>query len=345
MRRTLERLRAQASEQEKRYTIEDAKGVVAGVVSGLPIDVVARQAALTTEEVFSLVGKLGTWLTHVHGAAAVEIQSERGTQGRLFALERPSTKVLVPIGFERFGPEKRSVARAYAAIALYAPDDATLLRFIDRLYPPETDVLDAQMVFTVWGFFRLGRIEDIPDVTTSPAFNRAAADAIQLLQNAIERAEEAFMVFSDLDASPEALGQACQLAPWTAEGKIRRLGRLVELSPRAGVRSLRAMQREIIAEGAVPGTWRFEGPHQLTEGHVLRICEAAGFHVESRRRDENEIRRKLVDAGLKADIDRLLPEGLRARDAGVEDEFWEAIRRRVEGDPDWRTELSAALEA
>lgn len=346
----VERLEQLASHEVDRLSLDQVSMFVQMLKDGRSASDIATATELTETDVIDLGARLGTWLTHVLGAVEANIEIAAKTQQPM--LFPGPDQVVIPLGFERRAKQRRDVVRALATILVHNPDEATLSRFLDRLYPSKTSVLAARDIFVVWRFAQLGRINDLASIATNPAFNRTMASAYYALETAIADAEAGLRVLSDDTADPADVRTACVAAKWIHESRITKMERLASNVCDAGAAPeiLRREQRYFAREmAAAPHLWCFTSIEQLREGQIRRIVEAAGLVGDDGRRDALDIRNRLVALGeesgfdLARDLDRLVPEGLRAKRAGVEDLYWEGIEARIGGDPHWRDIFESAM--
>lgn len=343
-----------SSIETQRVSLSQIVSFVKLLRSTTPLADVAASTNLTEEEVIDLGARLGTWLTHVSGSVDAEIiLAVEMEQPQLFH-DSDDTKVIIPVGFERRPKQRREINRSLATIIRHNPDEATLSRFLDRLYPSKTSVLAARDVFIVWRFAQLGRLDGLANISPNhPAFCRTMVSAYNLLETAIADAEQAVNVLVDESADLESLASACVKVRWMNEARIGRLERQVQhaSSGPTALGMLRRHQRTFAIEvSSVPAAWRIDDISQLREGQVLRLVQASGLvNEESARREALEIRTRLIEldaengSDLSKDLDLLVPEGVRAKRAGLEMEFWDAIESRLAGDPDWRDRLESAF--
>ena len=350
----IDKLEHLASVEIRRYTLEQVVSFVSQLRSATPAADIAKSTNLSEEEVIDLGAKLGTWLTHVFGSVSAEIViAAKQEQPELFQ-ESKGKKVIIPLGFERRGKQRREINRALATIIRHNPDEATLSRFLDRLYPSKNSVLTARDVFMVWRFAQLGRIDGLASISPKhPAFCQTMVSAYNLLDTSISDAENSVKVLADVEADVESVVDACVKARWLNEARISRLERVAvsAAKSKSSMELLRRHQQTFALEVATaPHSWTITDIAQLLEGQVLRLVQAAGLvNEESSRREALEIRARLIEldeengSDLAKDLDLLVPEGLRAKRAGLEMEYWDAIDARISGDPTWRSQLEAAF--
>jgi len=346
---TLETL---ASVEIRRYSLEQVVSFVELLRTGTSAADIAAGTGLSEEDVIDLGAKLGTWLTHVFGSVEAEIIIA-AKQDDPSSLKSKGKKVVIPVGFERRGKQRREINRALATVIRHAPDEATLSRFLDRLYPSKNSVLTARDVFMVWRFAQLGRISGLAGISPKhPAFCRTMVSAYNLLETSILDAEHAVKTLVNLKATVEELSAACVKVGWMHQARIERFERLLSsVSSGNSEHLLRKHQERLAMEvAAAPQAWHITDIAQLLEGQVLRLVQASGLvNEENSRREALEIRARLIEidaehgSDLAKDLDLLVPEGLRARRAGLEMEYWDAIDSRINGDPTWRSQLEAAF--
>lgn len=262
-----------------------------------------------------------------------------------------SIQVVIPAGFERSAWHKRDVSKALASIVVANPDNELITRYIARQYPTSSKVLTFEMVAVIWRFATVGRLDEIDQVNPdSAAFTRLVVAAYDLLEVARRDAIAGIRLLASADTSDiDALRQACTKARWVAEGEIAKIESLVAAvasRPSAEtvlVKELKFLARRIEAN---PSRYLIGSIAELMDGQVRRIGAAAGLQVEgANRSDEVQIRRQLQDMGLSSDVDRLVPDGLKALQAGIIDTFWDAMERRVDGDPAWDEDLADSFDA
>jgi hypothetical protein len=349
----IDTLEQMAAVSDRRFTLDQVKTFVTHLAAVSPAADIAQATGLTEDEVIDLGAKLGTWLTHVEGSVETDIiLAAKQPQPPLFQ-DPAKNAVVIPVGFERRAKQRRDIVRALATIVVHTPDEATLARFLDRLYPSRTSVLAARDVFIVWRFAQVGRLSGLVNISQNPAFCRTMASAFNLLETAVADAEGAIATLVDENADPVNVAAACIKASWVNESRITRLARQAEIAVKdpSTASMLRKSQRSLAMEvKAMPRAWSFTDIAQLLEGQVLRIVQAAGLvNEESARREALDIRAKLMEldeangSDLSKDLDLLVPEGLRAKRAGLEITFWEAIDARIAGDPLWRDLLESAF--
>lgn len=365
---TIEKLRLEASRQVEELSQGPSEDQVMTVVEGLlacrPLNEISLASGLDEDVVLDVVAKFGTWLTHSKkgGIRAGQVCAVDMRQQTLFQLEFSSgvplegkgkkakeSRVVVPLGFEPRSGHKRDVSKALAAIVVAAPDRKTVERFVTRQYGVRSASLNYSLVSGVWFMAHSGRLEQIDKVSKDPVFHVQAVAAYDLLEVARKDAIEAIDLLVDAglgaDVTLEEMTTACVKSRWIAEREVERIKRLVEaVKQRDSVRGTLATELRFLA-GRVHAAAKLTGrtnpyrPSSIAElgvGQVQRIAQASNLSIEgASRAEESEIRTRLKELGLSNDLDRLVPEGLRATSSGHGDAFWEIMTARSEGDSSW----------
>jgi hypothetical protein len=350
----IERLEELAKITVTALTLRQLTAFIDGIRAVKPLADIAEDADMAVDEVLKLTAKLGTWLRHSNKSQAVDLEVVAAAKmDQLAMFQDPSKKVAVmPVGFERHRENRSDVANSFAAIVHHDPDETTLMRFLDRQYSNSGGgTLEAHDVFTFWTVARLGFVDRLDKIAsndrghTSPGYARVLVSAFELLATAVADAERAVAVAVDQTASVDDVLAATVTLRWVDEAGLHQLVKAAKLASGGRRDILTKEQRNFATRIAVSPLWQLRNVNvdQLTIGQVLRIVEAAGLLHDSTRRDDAEIRRRLVALGFERDMDRLLPMANRAVRAGLEEVFWSAMERRKASDPDWSHELYAAL--
>lgn len=330
---------------------------------------IARVTGLSAAEVLTLIGELGTWLgtkgtgrqqaaaTSTADAAPVEALIARTRAGAdqlsLFAQHQDGL-VIVPAGFEAKAT-KRELDKSIWQIVQNKPDEALLRRFLLRRYHRIHQVLTFPVVAAVHRIAQLGRLGEIDKLASNgkwvnPELARVLVEAYDLLDVARIDAVAAIDTMVALAEAPvidrTALKGAMSRARFLAEADVVRVSRAVELEA-AGteVDAVRpALVRLAARVGDAPWSYRPADIAELNDGQVQRICAAAGLDLEAPAfQVEDSVRTWIVDAGFELEVDLLLPDGVRATQAGLGEVFQDALRRRAEEQLDWADELNEQL--
>ena len=83
---------------------------------------------------------------------------------------------------------------------------------------------------------------------------------------------------------------------------------------------------------------------QLNSGQIRRLAASKGISVDLvSRENETQIRSVLKNMGLGSDVDKLVPDALRAEEMDRLDDFWNIIQLRIDGDVSWSEQLEDLL--
>jgi hypothetical protein len=336
---SLERLRSHAAHAAQAPTPPQLHALVSALTLGQDLPTVAAAAGLPPDRVVEAVSELGAWLSHNHGAAAFRLVPP-GTlaQPPLFVLPTSATPadaqaddVEIPDGFtpRALG---RDVRAALAAVIAHQPSTTELQRFVERTRRSGEVVVSYEAVATVSFFARLGRLDDLGEVSPrSAAFSSLVVKSYDLLEVARSDALTALSSVIAAEASvgsAELLTEALTVAGQLAGGRLRRAEGLVgRLGTGDGVADLFEREQSALAQRvlAATRTWAPATPAELDDAQVRRIAAAAGLEVDRDRSVERDIRQRLADLGRAADADVLIPACLDAIANGCEEEFWERL--------------------
>lgn len=350
----IDRLRSIRDADTARISHQQVARVTEGLIAAEPLVVTAAKAGLEPAEVLDLVGGFGTWLSHVEGA--VQVQTSFGST------DAPPGEgmVVVPEGYEpNRRPYRRDVVRSLCTIVAHRPGDAEVARYLARRYPATSShhVPTYSTVALVRFFAEQGRLDELDQINDDN--QRLAAllvAAYELLCDYTDRANAAVMRLVRVTSdgwddggvpTAEIEGLLDELE-WAYAERLRRLRRTLALHTQAaspttaqGVAlELGFLQQRI---GTEPEDWLLRDIGEISVAGLRRLGEDAGLRLEAPGRAEvSRIRSRLRKSGLAADVDKLVDEALRARDAGVDAAFWESMERRAVGDPDWETTLNEA---
>jgi len=346
---SIEKLRDRATQETDKLDISTLTAVVNGLRSVSPLAQIATQVALDETEILDIVADLGSWLIHSHGMAEGEIVSAASMkQQALFQNKKKG--VIIPVGFEkRAGEKRRNVAKSVRAIIVHDPDDAELARYLDRKYPSDIGVLSGRDVFVVWRIATLGRLDELDEASDLRSFAQVMVEAFDLLDVTLADAEAAKQsLIAGCVADMEELTSSLVKLAWLNEGRIKKTISLLERAREdASDSAIQTLQRDLAMltrELAESPRWRTDSIGALTQGQVLRLIERAGLgRAEDARKIETEIRRRLIEAGLKNDLDLLVPDAVAAVRMGQEEVFWNAVEDRASGVSNWRAKLDSAL--
>lgn len=275
-------------------------------------------------------------------------KGKKGRKGRPSRVVIPTSAVLIPPGYEKTAAHKRDVTRALCAVVESAPDDESLTRFLARHYGTQAKVMSFPIVTQVWLFARLGRLDEIDQVSPdSPVFAELLVDAHDLLEVARKDAIEALdTVVQITNVSPsdlETLAHTVRRAYWLAEAELSTLLRRIEAATHRAS-ALSSVEHELrwISQRVQrhPKQYMVDSIAQLSLGQIRRIAQAAGLDVDNDERQiEANVRNRLKELGLSSDLDQLVPAGVKATKAGRDEDFFEILQARRRGETDWHIQL------
>jgi len=360
-REAIERLRVRVPQRETAVELDQASCIVEMIQDGWQgLDAIVSTTGLSRDKVLSTVVDLGTWLGQSVNAGAnvtaVEFSKAVGDehmvtdtpgQQSLFP-QHTDTRVVIPPGFDRRAVG-RDVSKAISQIVRADPDEAVLRRWLMRKHHYVHMVLGFETVAMVHRVCQLDRLGEIEELCDRGTFNHelarllveaydfldvARADAVASVQRVLDVEVDTV----DLDA---ALRDAAE-ASWLHQAEFSRM--LAALESGSRLRITDALDRLQTAAGRAPEVFTPRGVCELSDGQVLRLAQREGFDTEgTNRTDADLVRTWVTEAGLGADADLLVADGVRVGRAGLGAEFREALARRAKGDLDWSEELNEAL--
>lgn len=267
--------------------------------------------------------------------APVETTSSKSRRRKPTGVE-----IILPDGFSK-RDLGRDVESSLVAIVALQPSHDDVKRFIQRNYKRPQQPLSFEMLCSVWMFARLGRLAGLANVSETSSFVRNCVLAWDTLEVARRDAMEALLVLQTSHDTDQLHLAASKLLPlWEADA--REFMRMIEIAgPDSGAFE---RARTWLAKRVAAGQLIVDSVENLTEGQVRRIATLVGLDTEViSRLEESHIRQHLVRMKLERDAEQLIPIGVVAVRAGLEDEFLDACARRVAGEEDWDSALSLAL--
>lgn len=249
-------------------------------------------------------------------------------------------EIILPDGFSK-RDLGRDVESSLVAIVALQPSHNDVKRFIQRNYKRPQQPLSFEMLCSVWMFARLGRLSGLAKVSETSSFVRNCVLAWDTLEVARRDAMEALLVLQTSNDPDQLHLAASKLLPlWEADA--REFMRMIEIAGPDSAAFERA--RTWLAKRVAAGQLIVDSVEHLAEGQVRRIATLVGLDTEViSRLEESYIRQHLVRLKLERDAEQLIPIGVVAVRAGLEDEFLQACARRVAGDEDWDSVLTLAL--
>ena len=298
---------------------------------------------------------LGTWSQVEHAAQpklpgfinAVTVPSSKRkvtpapeTKAKKGTAKAAIVGIVVPDGFSR-QELHRDVESSLTAIVALQPSNDDVKRFIQRHYQRTQQPLSFEMLCAVWMFARLDRLSGLHNVASASSFIHNCVQAWDTLEVTRRDAMDALVTLETATDSTELHIAASKLLPlWEAEA--RDLQRLLEISGPESAAFERA--RAWLTRRVSVGQLVVDSVADLSEGQVRRIAMLVGLDTEViSRNEESHIRQHLVRLKLDRDAEQLIPIGVVAVRAGMEEEFFHACRLRAAGDEKWDAPLAQLL--
>jgi hypothetical protein len=268
--------------------------------------------------------------------------------------------LVLPRGWERTAEHGRDIAKSLAALAAGTVSDTESVRFVSRHYDEPVATLDADHVTSLHWIARNGlavKLLEIGGLKRDADGNIVdvgggnsglvglLVEAHDLLEVARLDALDALGVLVRRDTEGLAeLRNAVHRASWLAPSDLGRIGKLleqIELAP--GNERLRTILSGKLANFAMwvrsnPTSFALTGVECLTSAHLTQILASSGLAADESEEKAvtSELRARLTEMGLTNDLDREIPEGLRAWRVDRLEEFYSSRQARVDGDPEWK---------
>lgn len=366
----------QLDDADRPVSLDALRSITYGLLHAphFSVDDLAREAGVTTDDVVSTIIRFGSWINRARGASGVDVVYAGGDQvqptllanatgvpsglrknvAKGYATGSGKTAAVAQLSGNQVLAHKslapaalgKDVTKALAEILAAQPGDGDVVRYFQRTSARQ-QALAFEHVTTVWMFARVGRLDELGMINPGSAeLAQRLCDGYDILENARAQAMRSLLVLCADGTDPsDVAGLLVALRP-VAQGLVRDLDKLVRCADshhgrRAIERELRWLCRMVDSHESSLLIGRIE---DLNQGQMLRIVQQAGIDTNRVTRvEESEVRAKLVRMGLHADADQLVTTGVRAMRAGLDDEFWDAVERRSEGDPDWDSRLLDAL--
>lgn len=268
---------------------------------------------------------------------------------------------VLPAGYDQYECG-RDVATSVDAILAEPVNEAEIIRFVDRTYTiPVLQVTADHVLLLHWlasnglGYKLLdaagkaavvkgGRTRVVTTGSANPALSKVMVDAFDLLDVTRKDALRGLAAVVRKEATtPTEVRTALTASNWLAPGEI---GRVLQVCDRAvadpgNVALARVFTSQVgylvQAVHSAPERFIVRDVEHLTLAHVSQILTLSGLSVDGGEEKvaARELRSQLVSMGLLHDLDRELPEALRAWRTGRLEEFFTSRQARLDGDPEW----------
>ena len=263
--------------------------------------------------------------------------------------------VVIPRGYEHGAYQTRDISRSLAAMVADRPDEAEIERFRARRFERPTAVLTADHVHLLHWTARHGLAHKL--LALGPKEHTLAqllVKSFELLDVARLDALDGVRGLATADAEtadPAELRSLVAEARWLFPAEFARLDQVIARvesdpdSPR--LRSLlhgKLYNFGMWLRGNSAAAALVSVEH-MSEGHLLGILGGAGLlgdeHEE--RQVVAHLRERLTAFGFGNDLDREVPEGVRAWRLGRLADFLASREARAAGDADWSSAYAEAL--
>lgn len=273
----------------------------------------------------------------------------------------------LPPGYDRWsgwGNFHKSLASIYAQ----RPDDAELIRFVDRTYATLDIELSADHVWLLRWFTDQGLTERLLEIAGQsfldtmgqtmllPTAERPANyplcqvfvkafDAVEEVRKQAQRALAG--IVSEEITEPGEVYAVLRGSAWMSPVRVDRLLTVAKRAAEPGSparmldlfrQNLRAFRWDV---QTFPSEFLVGSFEELTDASVLQIVRLLDLPTVDNKEEREVARRvsiRLSQMGLKRDRDVELPEAMRAWRLGILDDFWVSRQARMDGDPDWEAD-------
>lgn len=260
--------------------------------------------------------------------------------------------VYLPFGYERDAEHRRDIGKSIAAIAVTPVEDEEIIRFVARHYEEQTSLLDSDHVHLLWWVLTEGLTDKLAEIgPTNTTLADLLVQAYDLLDVARVDALTALATITGGERDPQILRATIAQCRWLAPGELDRLSKVLTEAethpdnPRIAEILATRLRSFTLWVRQNPATFAIRGVAELSEAHLVQILAASGLVDDESAEKEMvaELRSRLTQMGLAADLDREIAEGLRAWKLDRLEEFYVSRQARVDGDPDWAVSYAEAL--
>lgn len=264
---------------------------------------------------------------------------------------------ILPVGWDRDGGFGGDYHKSLSAVFAAPVEDAELDRFVERTFAKVTTKLDADHVCLLHWLASHGMAVKLLDLVEGDGPQNVPlahlfVEAYDLLE--VERHDAMValgrLMRGEVTQLPD-IRRALAQSRWLAPGQLGRLDRLAEQVQRNpdNTRLSRILTERLdslrLSVRSNQDAFIVRDVEHLSSAHLAQILTANGLGVDEveEKAVALELRTRLTQMGLVNDLDRELPEGLRAWRAGRLEEFYASRQARCDGDPEWRTIYEPAL--
>lgn len=327
--------------EKNRPSYKDVNKIVKDLVQGKTLTSTIKKINGSNNEqkkeyIINVIAKFGTWVTHSLDLSNTETSNKN---------KKSFNVIKIPKGYEPELNNGRDITRAISAIVSNNPGNEAIARFVDRTYRLRNPSISLNTLNSICCFSNQGRIFNISKVSDDPVFVQNIVLSYNLLYNGIKDAEKSLNKLStlanDTSKNYKKIYTILLSVIWLKESSILRF-----LSHKDRNSTNKTIQSEFnfLLKILFAELNNINNIGQLNSGQIRRLAASKGISVDLvSRENETQIRSVLKNMGLGSDVDKLVPDALRAEEMDRLDDFWNIIQLRIDGDVSWSEQLEDLL--
>jgi hypothetical protein len=327
--------------EKNRPSYKDVNKIVKDLVQGKTLTSTIKKINGSNNEqkkefIINVIAKFGTWVTHSLDLSNTETSNKN---------KKSFNVIKIPKGYEPELNNGRDITRAISAIVSNNPGNEAIARFVDRTYRLRNPSISLNTLNSICCFSNQGRIYNISKVSDDPVFVQNIVLSYNLLYNGIKDAEKSLnkltALANDTSKNYKKIYTILLSVIWLKESSILRF-----LSHKDRNSTNKTIQSEFnfLLKILFAELNNINNIGQLNSGQIRRLAASKGISVDLvSRENETQIRSVLKNMGLGSDVDKLVPDALRAEEMDRLDDFWNIIQLRIDGDVSWSEQLEDLL--
>ena len=327
--------------EKNRPSYKDVNKIVKDLVQGKTLTSTIKKINGSNNEqkkeyIINVIAKFGTWVTHSLDLSNTETSNKN---------KKSFNVIKIPKGYEPELNNGRDITRAISAIVSNNPGNEAIARFVDRTYRLRNPSISLNTLNSICCFSNQGRIFNISKVSDDPVFVQNIVLSYNLLYNGIKDAEKSLNKLStlanDTSKNYKKIYTILLSVIWLKESSILRF-----LSHKDRNSTNKTIQSEFnfLLKILFAELNNINNIGQLNSGQIRRLAASKGISVDLvSRENETQIRSVLKNMGLGSDVDKLVPDALRAEEMDRLDDFWNIIQLRIDGYVSWSEQLEDLL--
>ena len=327
--------------EKNRPSYKDVNKIVKDLVQGKTLTSTIKKINGSNNEqkkeyIINVIAKFGTWVTHSLDLSNTETSNKN---------KKSFNVIKIPKGYEPELNNGRDITRAISAIVSNNPGNEAIARFVDRTYRLRNPSISLNTLNSICCFSNQGIIFNISKVSDDPVFVQNIVLSYNLLYNGIKDAEKSLNKLStlanDTSKNYKKIYTILLSVIWLKESSILRF-----LSHKDRNSTNKTIQSEFnfLLKILFAELNNINNIGQLNSGQIRRLAASKGISVDLvSRENETQIRSVLKNMGLGSDVDKLVPDALRAEEMDRLDDFWNIIQLRIDGDVSWSEQLEDLL--